>query len=473
MLATGCAAVDDDPRRAAITAALTRGDLALARSRPALIAGRYARMAAAPYDFYRGAMSLWLRDWRDSTAGLSASRFALEHPMPRGVGDPHPENFGTLEAADGTLSLQPNDLDGADRVPYLWDLRRLTVGIALAARLGNADNPAARTEGTRAARDAVEATARAYADTLAALAAGRSLPPRTDSTDGGAILDDLFRRARRDQQRRAELGELTRLTDTRRTLLRGAPDPDEPTQTLTDLPDDFRRDLPALLRAYRATLAAPPPPDFFTVLDAAREYGAGVASWARLRVLVLVRGASDAPDDDVVLEVKELADAITPGQLPPGVSADALPARVLAATRTVWTRPQADPLWGALVWRGVALQVRAERASHKSVRVARMTGALGTAEALRALGAALGAQLAAAHGSDRTIARALAAVLARDPAGFVREQADVTERYAPRVLDDHTRFVAALAAQGPLLGLPLEPEDAPAPGVIALFGGWP
>ncbi len=143
--ALGCAEASENAREAVITNALVGADLAVIRARPGLVAGRYARMATAPYEFYRGSLAVFLRDWRDGAMPLSRSRFALDWPQPLGVGDPHPENFGTLLGADGALRLEVNDLDGADRVPYLWDLRRLTVGLCLAARLANeGDAPARR-----------------------------------------------------------------------------------------------------------------------------------------------------------------------------------------------------------------------------------------------------------------------------------------------------------------------------------------
>ena len=130
-----------DDRDVTLRSTFARADDALARSRPALLAGRYALMASSPVSFYRGALALFLRDWRDGAMELSRSRFALDDPMPLGVGDPHVENFGTLQGPDGRLTLEPNDLDGADRVPYLWDLRRLTVeaGYSLTRSLLDAD----------------------------------------------------------------------------------------------------------------------------------------------------------------------------------------------------------------------------------------------------------------------------------------------------------------------------------------------
>lgn len=64
-------------------------------------------------------------------------------------------------------------------------------------------------------------------------------------------------------------------------------------------------------------MIAPPPPSFFQIEDAARELGSGVASFPRVRVLVLVRGPTASPDDDVILpEIKELGGAWGLGHTP-------------------------------------------------------------------------------------------------------------------------------------------------------------
>ena len=246
---------------------------------------------------------------------------------------------------------------------------------------------------------------------------------------------------------------------------------------LAELPEPARDALPALLSRYRATLLAPPPAEYFAVLDSAREYGSGVASWPRVRALVLVRGPSDAPDDDVIVEVKELADSVVPGGPPPGVWFDTVPARVVASARALWAAPDADPLWGASEWLGLPVLVRTESESHKTIRVDRLVDALGTPDALTALARRLGALVARLHAAPlpdgTSVAPAIAAVIAHDPAGFAAEQADVSDRYAAQVLADWERFRRALADRGPSLGLPVDASDAPTPDQRALFGTPP
>ena len=73
-----------------VVAALTAGDAEFLWDRPALAAGKYARMATDPFAFFRGALALFLRDWNDSAMGLQATRFAAGDARPIGLGDAHP-----------------------------------------------------------------------------------------------------------------------------------------------------------------------------------------------------------------------------------------------------------------------------------------------------------------------------------------------------------------------------------------------
>lgn len=62
-LAGACAEPAGGDRQAFVVTTLTRADEALLRTRPALVAGKYARMARDPYAFFRGSMALFSADW--------------------------------------------------------------------------------------------------------------------------------------------------------------------------------------------------------------------------------------------------------------------------------------------------------------------------------------------------------------------------------------------------------------------------
>ena len=456
---------------------LARADMPLIRTRPELVAGKYAVMAEDAYSFFRGTVPLALHDWQANRDGAAESAFGADEPLVLSLGDAHIENFGTLRAEDGTFGLEPNDFDSADRGPYLWDVRRLVAAAALAARLSNDDDETAHDAASAAARDIAFAAARSYAETMASLAEGA---PRHRSSEPGTspVLTDLFERSAKGTDTRSELVDLTTTASGSRLLRRGIVDPTDPRSQLKDLPEACLHALPAALSAYRATLIAPPPPSFFQIEDAARELGSGVASFPRVRVLVLVRGPTASPDDDVILEIKEIGDALGLGHAPPDVSFDSLQSRVLHTTRSAWATPSAAPLWGTSEMLGFPVQVRLRSGGQKTLRVSRLHGKRGTPEALTDLAAHLGALLARVHASpifegDPSPAPDVVAAIGGDSGAFAAEQADLGVAAAERVLADHQRFRAALADLGPTLGVVPDEADAPSPELAALYSGLP
>ena len=467
-----CDGAPADAREGQIVNVLASADESLIRARPELVAGKYVRMSLGVFDFFRGTVPLYRHDLQSGTTGFASSRFDVDFPVVASLGDPHPENFGTVRAGDGTIALEPNDFDAADRAPYLWDVRRLAAGIALAAMLGNVDDSAARERASSQRRAIARAAVDGYRAAIFASAAG-ALPARVTDAGASPILEDLFSRSARDHAVRRELVDRTRLEGSTRKLLRGVADPEDTQNVYADLPAPPRESLQVALDRYRASLFAPPPAEHLRVIDAVREFGSGVASWPRLRVIVLVRGPTDDPSDDLMLEVKELVDSGTAGRLPPFVYADDVKKRVLATSRAAWSRPDAEALWGATDWLGLACQVRAESEGQKNVRVERMIGSRGTPEAITSLGRVLGSIVARVHagGADGIAnAQAISKRILEDQEGFLDEQADAGVRLAELAIADHARFVRALHARGLRLGVPFDAADLARPDFAAVLG---
>jgi uncharacterized protein (DUF2252 family) len=467
---------DDNAREAEIASVLSRADIALIRARPKLVAGKYRLMTTELISFYRGNVPLFLHDFRDKGGPLSRSRFAMDAPLVLGTCDPHIENFGLLLAPDGSLGLEPNDFDAADFVPYLYEVRRWIVSLVVAAHASNPSDSAAHQLAVDARRAIARAGAVAYANTIRDLANGAprtrlDAPPANDP-----IMADLWKRAIRDTTDRAELVNTT-VTNGVRVLKRGVLDPADPTNTYADLPNFAVKALPQTLAQYRQSLIAPPPPEYFTVLDAVREFGSGVASWPRVRLIVLVRGPSDDVADDVMLEVKEESDSPVSGWYPPGLYFDTIQSRITNTSRAMWSRPDAAPLWGASEWLGFPVQVRLEATGQKTIRASRLIDDRGTVAALTTLATDLGSLLARVHSAPSKASSApAAAIWARigsDPDGFADEQADAATDYGDQVTVDFALFSAALKALGPTLGVELDASDAPPADLAAVYGDPP
>lgn len=483
---TACASIDasEDARESQIVSLLAAADEPYIRGRPELSAGKYVRMSSGVFDFYRGTVPVWRSDVKTGTTTAIVSSFAIDIPLVPSIGDPHPENFGVLWASDGTAALEPNDFDAADHAPYLWDVRRLAAGMALAALESNPEDEAARQDASSARYEIVKAAVLGYRLGIedAARGALNSSTGRVTS-DGevakaSPVLKDLFKRSSRDFASRRELSDLVEATPTGRRIRRGVIDPEDPQGVHLDLPPFARAELDLAIAKYRETLLAPPPPSFFRVVDAVRKLGGGVASWARIRLLVLIEGPSDSPDDDVILELKEITDSTTAGLYPPFVYADSVGDRVLRTSRAAWARPDAEPFWGVTSWLGFPCQVRRESEGQKGVRVARLADTEGTVEAIRDLGAILGRLVARVHSSGEkgeASARAIYKQMATDPERFVIEQADFGVAYAERVREDQRSFLRAVhrSEVGLRLGVPFDPIDSPSPDLKAVYGTPP
>lgn len=475
VLVLGACDARRDDREALIQSVIASADDSSIRVRETLTAGKYVTMASGAFDFYRGSIALYRHDVRSGTTSFARTRFGLDAPLVPSLGDPHPENFGVLRASDGTAAIEPNDFDAADDAPYLWDVRRLTAGFALAAMLANDGDDAAKAATTAARRDIARAAAQGYRDRIEDSAAGQPVY-RVDASDN-PVLADLFTRSERDNG--TELDTLTALTGTTRRLKRGVLDPSDPQNVLADLPANALAALPAALEAYRQTVLVPPAADALVVLDAAREFGSGVASWARVRILVLVRGATDDPADDVILQLKEDGDSLIAGLYAPGVYDDSVQDRLLHTARTAWARGDAEAWWGATSFLGLPCLVTRESEGEKGLKVSRLVKERGTVDALKGLGLVLGGIVARAHARSRVDgegfgnATAITAVIARDREGFLDEQADLAVAYADQVVADHASFVRLLHERGLRLGVPFNPADLPKPDFARLLGTPP
>lgn len=471
--AAGCGS-PTDAREDVVVAAILECDEDLLRQRAHLVRDKYARMGGELYDYFRGSMCVHLADARVNRSAIPHSSFFPSPPILPGLGDAHVENFGTMRASDGSFALEPNDLDAADRWPFLWDLRRLLTSLAVASQGSNLDDASARADAIANATHANTVAVAAYLDTLHRRLSGE-LPQRVvESLADDPILTDAFTRSNRDDANRRELATYTELTpDGGRRFRIGVKD-DDPTNTLEPLATFARAGISEWLQVARRELLVPHTESYFAVLDAVREYGSGVASLPRVRVLVLVEGPSGAREDDVVLEVKETSSSGADAWTPPGPIAGDNATRIRLMSHAVWSRPDADPLATATSWYGMPVILRTESDAFKTLRVSRLEGARGTPEALDALAAVLGAMLARVHTSDlerdREALTSIDLIGAAHRDAFALEEAQIATRYADLVVADFGRFQHAIATRGPLLGARVLPGANVSRDVTALFG---
>ncbi|MEV0524832.1 DUF2252 domain-containing protein [Streptomyces sp. NPDC050439] len=268
---------------------------------------RYARMAASPFSFLRGAAAVMAGDlavqW---DSGLTVQL----------CGDAHLLNFGLFASPERALLFDLNDFDETCPGPFEWDVKRLAASIAVASR----DNAHPR----GAARVACLAAVAAYRTSMRRLAGLGELAvwyERTDAHDLLPLIRSAGHRKRAatamDRARRRTnlqaLGKLTEKVEGAPGLRRIIHDPPliEPVSAA---------DLAALRKIfgdYRSTLSEERRLllDRYHFVDAARKV-VGVGSVGTRCYIVLLAGRDAG--DPLFLQIKEAVPSVVEEHLPAG-----------------------------------------------------------------------------------------------------------------------------------------------------------
>ncbi|HNH47280.1 MAG TPA: DUF2252 family protein, partial [Myxococcota bacterium] len=99
-----CAASVDEVRMAQLRDVLVADNQIWLVRDPEQVEEKYDRMAEDPYDFLRGTAALYYQDLQRPNPERASTEFQTD-PRSFGllvIGDPHPENFGTLLPGNDT-----------------------------------------------------------------------------------------------------------------------------------------------------------------------------------------------------------------------------------------------------------------------------------------------------------------------------------------------------------------------------------
>ena len=460
VLCTSACSSNAPTRDAWLVEQLYQDNLVWLQRDPALLSGKYAKMAADPYDFMRGTSAIFFRD----LARAGTSRGApLPITIPEAnevllVGDPHPENIGAylptslLAQPTQGLRLEFNDLDAAGHGPYTWDLRRGAAGLAVLLSPSDVCPPAS------CSRAVLEAYAEAYLDEITALATGALPQDPVLSPTLDDVSQALLTRARAEGQQTLRLLEETNL------LTVG-----DPTFALTDglnatgngllrlTPEEARVAI-QLLEQLDTQDAGPRSESSWTVHDVARRFGQGVSSFPALRYVVLW-SYTDDPDNMGLFQLREVVD---PTPIPgsrggiEGVFATQ-GQRIVDASRRLWAADDADP-WlssvedGPRTFKVTAWDSYYQGFNHEDILQDLEDKRFGTDD-LVAWGRTLGALLAGSHARGGTFdgGSSLEAIAADLDPVMVERIVDNAQDDAEQILADYQTFLDALQELGPLL----------------------
>ena len=262
-----------------------------------LVPIRHARMAASPWNYYRGAAAVMAADL------ASRPNSGLEVQL---CGDAHVLNFGLWATPERNLLFDLRDFDETLPGPFEWDVERLAASLVVAAR----------EVGIKAATadDAVNAAVEAYRSRIARFATALELDIWYDATTVADLLE-FFEPADRGRvsihiekqaKRRTSRGAFAKLT----RMVGGRPRIDEDPPIRVALDDQQQRRLEReLLSGYRMTLREDRRSllDRFTPVDVVRQV-VGVGSVGMRVYLVLLEGRLG--DDPLFLQVKQAGPSV-------------------------------------------------------------------------------------------------------------------------------------------------------------------
>lgn len=454
-----CSHAVDDTRAAWLVNGLTEDNQALATraaGEPSpfreLVLGKYKKMSLSAYAFFRGTNAQFMRDVGEGEAVLELPLEAAAQGVWL-IGDPHPENLGSYQNASGELTVDYNDFDAAMFGPFYLDLWRMLQGFWLIAKLNPAVYDAASTQALLAK------AASAYRAEIARRAQNQA--PRPVHAGESVIFDDLLKRAKRDGDSREALLEATEVVAGQRRFKRGKIEADEAEgvfgEAYFDVSPATRARFEAGLMAYRASLLKPPPAAQFRLKDIVRKLGSGISSYPNRRYYLLLEGETEASDDDLLIEAKEVLDPPKIPRFQPSVTPRqrSQAERVVVAQRALQASPENDAWLG---WMGEGVEsyrLRNRRKYQKGIKLSRIQKKLkkgswdkGDLETFAELAARL---LADAHTARPTLSGAPAApaILASLPRDGEAAWIAATEAYGQRILADYALFQTWLQSLQP------------------------
>ncbi|MBJ7519776.1 MAG: DUF2252 domain-containing protein [Solirubrobacteraceae bacterium] len=262
---------------------------------PELLPIRYARMAASPFAFLRGAAAVMARDI--ATVTPTGLRVQL-------CGDAHLSNFGMFASPERRLVFDLNDFDETLPGPFEYDVKRLVASVAVAAR-GNGESP-------RAAAETARAAARRYREAMLAFAQMRHLDVWYAHADVDAVLATQASIAKRTEKNiakartRTSLQAFAKLTETVEGQVRFRDDP--PLVQHLEMFEDVEM-VKKLLHEYRDTLSDERRvlADRYEFVDIALKV-VGVGSVGTRAFIVLHLGRDE--NDPLILQVKEAVTSV-------------------------------------------------------------------------------------------------------------------------------------------------------------------
>ncbi len=258
------------------------------RAHPKAWRGKFRKMAAGTFPFYRGSAAVYYTDLTDE----APDPFVTEESGRVWIqGDLHGENFGTYLDSTGQLVFDINDFDECYVGPYTWDVRRFCTSVAL---VGYDQSLADDQIG-----DLINTFAGSYTGQVKRFASGednRDFALTLKNTQG--VVLDILRKARA-QTRAGLLDGLTEITDGDRRFIRN--------DVNSTINDETRAALDATFASYLKTVpqGSRRSDSAYRIKDATATQGFGIGSAGLRMFSLLLEGADETLENDIILALKQ------------------------------------------------------------------------------------------------------------------------------------------------------------------------
>jgi uncharacterized protein (DUF2252 family) len=389
---------------------------------PGLVPIRHYRMAASPWNYYRGAAAVMAADLASQPdSGLTVQL----------GGDAHVLNFGLWATPERNLTFDLRDFDETLPGPFEWDVKRFAASLVVAARQNGA--------GQATADAAVTAGIEAYRRRMRSYRTVPELDIWYDATRVDNLIQ-YFEPADRDQvsvyierkrKRRISRWAFTKLTE----MADGRPRITEDPPVRVAISDHEQADIAGeLLAGYRQTLQEDRRSlfDRFTLTDVVRQV-VGVGSVGMRVYLVLLEGRTGA--DPLFLQLKQAGPAVYEAHTQASACASH-GERVIAGKRLLQSATDIFVGWGTMG--GHDYYVR----QFRDMKIIPSTELI--APRLVEFATACGGTLARAHARTGD-PLAISSYIGKSPR-FTEAIAEFARRYAGQNDRDHAQLVNAIAS---------------------------
>ena len=389
---------------------------------PGLLPIRHQRMAASPWNYYRGAAAVMASDL------ASAPNSGLNVQL---CGDAHVLNFGLWATPERNLSFDLRDFDETLPGPFEWDVKRFAASLVVAAqenRIKPARAAAAVTAGVEAYRKRMRRYAKMHElDIWYDGTHVDSLLGYFEPADRGRVSVHIERK----RKRRTSRGAFAKLV----AMAHGRPRITEDPPIRVTISDEEQDDLvDHLLAEYRLTLSEDRRSlfDRFTEVDVVRQV-VGVGSVGMRVYLVLLEGRTGA--DPLFLQVKQAGPSVYEAYTQPSAHGNH-GERVISGKRLVQTATDIFVGWGSL--HGNDYYVR----QFRDMKIIPTTDLI--APRLAEFATACGETLARAHARTGDPA-AIDAYIGKGKK-FAAAMGQFARAYAGQNERDHAQLVSAIAS---------------------------